>query len=322
VNFSRTAALLIVAFLFHTAGVAQIIWEKQVGNKTITCMHTGLQSYVNECDPHRYAYAFVGSIAAIQPAAGDEKKLQILPEELFQGTPANPLTVFTSQVACLPELKVGDRWLFLLWQEQGKPIVVDFYSNESRPVADAREEIETFRRLRTIGEFAILRGRVVQEVLFDGEPVTGARVAATRKADNSQFFATSGGDGRYEFPLLPAGDYSLTSEATGSFLPDQTTVRLDSGVCRDLALQRSRHAQVSGYVRKADGSPMAKVDVMLLNAHRDSWDTTTSNDRENTWSESTCPAPRPGSMPVQPAFRRRARRCITPVCRAARVPLS
>jgi hypothetical protein len=58
-------------------------------------------------------------------------RIQITPQEVFSGKPANPLTVQTSQAACLPEIAVGDQWLFFSREEKGKPIVLDYYANGS-----------------------------------------------------------------------------------------------------------------------------------------------------------------------------------------------
>jgi hypothetical protein len=64
--------------------------------------------------------------------------------------------VRTSQGACLPKLAVGDYWLFFLRKWNGSSIVLDYYGNDSRTVADAQEKIETLRRLQNIGDLAKL----------------------------------------------------------------------------------------------------------------------------------------------------------------------
>ena len=106
---------------------AQVIEVRQVDGKSVWCSHTGLFSDLKDCagKPDWYAYVFVGSIAAIAPADKDEKELQIIPEEVFHGNPESPLSVLTSQALCLPTMAVGDRWLFFLRKEEGKPIVLD-----------------------------------------------------------------------------------------------------------------------------------------------------------------------------------------------------
>jgi hypothetical protein len=280
-HLPRTFALCILVLCCLGAATAQMIITKKVGNKTVTCMHTGLSSNLNDCGAmsDSYSYAFVGSITAISPVAEDEKKLQIVPEEVFHGRPATPLTVLTSQAACLTKLRVGDRWLFFLWEEKNKPIVLDYYGNDSLPVANAREQIETLRRLEKIGNFAILRGRVMRGEPFEGKVVPDVRVTAHRESDNLQFVTTTDAAGRYEFQPLPPGTYKLTVPALGSAQPDNADVEVSRGSCWDLTLARYPHGQISGHARLSDGSPMANVDVILMHADNSSFNTTRTDAR-------------------------------------------
>lgn len=151
----RAFTVLAIMLSGFRSALAQIITYKKVGGNTVTCEHTALWSELENCGlPEWYAYAFVGSIASITPTEDDEKELQIVPEEIFHGNPPNPLNVKTSQALCLPKLAVGDRWLFFLKRENSKPIVLDYYQNESRPVAEAIKQqaekaLEEVRRVGT-----------------------------------------------------------------------------------------------------------------------------------------------------------------------------
>lgn len=238
-------------------------------------MHTGLTSDLRDCGFRSdwYAYVFVGSIAAITPVENDEKEIQILPEEVFHGNPARPLTVITSQGACLPKLQVGDRWLFFLRQQKDKPMVLDYYGNDSIPVADAQEQIETLRRLKSIGNFGIVRGTVMQGRGFDGKTVPNAQVVAQRESDGAQFVTRSDADGRYEFEPLPPGEYKITVNPLGSYQPDDSGATVSAGACWDVALTRYPHGEVGGHVRHPDGSPAPDVDVIIMGADN-SWYTT------------------------------------------------
>jgi len=261
--------------------MAQIITVEKVGNKTVSCVHSGLWSGLNDCGVRSdwYAYVFVGSISAITPVEKDEKELQIIPEEVFNGRPATPLTVLTSQAWCLPKLRIGDRWLFFLRNEEGKPIVLDYYGNDSLPFAHAQEKIETLRRLENIGDFGILRGQVVRGESFHGKAVPNARVIAQREADNLQFVATAGADGHYEFQPLPPGNYKIIVDHAGSRPPDDSDIELSRGACWDLTLSRSPHAQISGHVHFPDGSSVPNVDVILMSADNSSFNTTRTDAR-------------------------------------------
>ena len=108
---------------------------------------------------------------------------------------------------------MGDRWLFFL--RDTKPLVLDYYGNDSRPVADVRERIETLRRLQNTGDLGVLRGHVQRgpyNPLIQNDVVPNAHVVARRTSDNTQFVTLADADGRYEFPPVPPGKYKLTVE--------------------------------------------------------------------------------------------------------------
>jgi carboxypeptidase family protein len=277
----RSLAVLTLVLSCLCAASAQIIIIKQDGNKTITCTHSGLFSSLNDCGVRSdwYSYVFVGSISTITPVEKDEQELQIIPGEIFSGKPATPLTVLTSQAACLPKLAVGDRWLFFLRSIEDKPIVLDYGGNDSRPVADAEKQIETLRHLQNIGDFGILRGRVLRGEFVGGKVVHGARVIAQRESDNFQSAAITDADGRYEFQPLPPGHYTITVDSIGSHQPDDSNTDIAAGTCWEVTLYRARHAQISGHVHHSDGSLMADVDVMLIDADGSGYDMTQTDER-------------------------------------------
>lgn len=263
----RTSVLIAVALSYIViAGRADQHITTEVGDKTVTCMRSGLTSDLKDCgaQSYWYTYVFVGSISAITLVENDEDKINIVPEEVFHGNPAPSLTVLTSQAACLPKLSVGDRWLFFLRKENGKPIVLDYYGNDSRPVADSRDQIDTLRRLEKIGDFGIVRGEVWRRYSFEGAPVSQAKVTARRLSDGTQFVSVTGTDGRYEFRQLPPGDYKITVDPVESFRADASEIDVNRGTCWDLTLSKSPHARLAGHVQRSDGSPVAKAEVILM----------------------------------------------------------
>jgi hypothetical protein len=267
------------AFFVHFAS-AQMFEQREIEGKTIWCTHSGLFSNLKDCagKTNWYAYVFVGSISSIRPVEKDEKEIQVVPEEIFYGSPESPTTVLTSQGQCLPPIIVGDRWLFFLRKEKDKPILLDFYGNDSRPVADAQEEIETLRRLQSIGEFALLRGAVNRGNSFGAEIVPNATVIARRKSDAAQFLVTSDSQGRYEFQPLAPGDYRITVMPNAGYQPDESGITLKSGACWDLTLTRSPHAAIGGHVKRFDGSPAPNVDVVITSSNNE-WYEVTQTDK-------------------------------------------
>jgi Carboxypeptidase regulatory-like domain len=254
---------------------AQIITISSDGDKAIICAHSGLSSDLKDCGTRAdwYNYVFVGSISAITPAEDGEEQLLINPEEIFSGNPAASLTVMTSQARCLAKMAVGDRWLFFLRQENGKPIVLDYYGNDSLPIDDARDEIETLRLLESIGDRGIVRGQVSRGWWGNWEPLVNAVVVAQGGPADLQFAATTDADGKYKFPPLPAGGYKISVEPVGSFQPDDSTADVTRGSCWDLTLTRSPHAEISGQVRYTNGSPVAGAEVLFMHADESMWST-------------------------------------------------
>jgi hypothetical protein len=267
-RFRHVLALLAVMFCHHGIARAQIITVEQIGDKTFVCMHSGLTSDLKDCGTRAdwYSYVFVGSISGIASIEGDEKALQIVPEEVFLGTPPIVLTVLTSQAPCLPDLKVGDRWLFYLRIENNQPIVLDYYGNDSLPAERAAEQIDTLRRLKTIGNFGILRGDVVSGTWGDRQPVPDMKITATREGDELQFKSHTDENGKYEFPPVPPGRYKILGTSGGSFEPDENGAHVVAGACWHVTLSRSPHAGISGHVKYSNGLPADGVAVTVLRA--------------------------------------------------------
>lgn len=271
-----TIPLLMVVLTCAGMSNAQIVMIKRYNGKQIECVHSGLSSDLKDCGVKAwwYTYVFIGRIMSIAPADGGEKTLEIDPVEIFHGDPHGPLTVLTSQVDCLPPLSVGARWLFYLRKKKGKPIVMDYYGNDSLPVAEAKGHIKTLRRLQVIGNRGIVRGAVRRGEFGDGSAVADATVIARGGADDDRYAASTNKDGRYEFPPLRVGSYTISAESVGGFRPDSAKLNVSRGACWDLTLDRMPHGRISGFVRYSDGTPVKGAEVMLLDLGNSTYETT------------------------------------------------
>ncbi len=248
------------------SGNGQITDLRTINGKMFACSMSGLSSDLKDCgiQPDWYAYIFVGSILKMTPAPEDEQEIQIVPEEVFSGSPPAPVTVITSQGLCMGPMAVGEHWLFYLHKEPGKPLQLG-YGGASLPVAEAQQEIETFRRLKTIGNYGLLRGRVLGgERLGDGKPIENAEVFADQENGGRRFVATSGRDGYYEFPPLMPGEYKIVVGPVTARQPDNSSIEIKRSECWDLTLTRSPHALISGHIRFNSGKPAAGIGVVLI----------------------------------------------------------
>ena len=189
-------------------------------------------------------------------------------------------------------LTVGDRWLFFLRKEDGKPIVLDYYGNDSRPIFHAQEQIETLRRLRMIGDFGILRGSAMRGPTFsDRKPVPGISVVASRLSDHAQFFAMTDAHGHYEFQALPVGKYELTDGSIRDSYVGDAAIEMRRGSCHDVTLWAKPEpppTRLGGYVKRTDGSPVAKCPVLILREDG-RWFTTQESAADGYFHEDSLP---------------------------------
>ncbi|MGP8258560.1 MAG: carboxypeptidase regulatory-like domain-containing protein [Acidobacteriaceae bacterium] len=275
-KLARNLAMSIL-LLCTTAAPATDIITKTVDGKQISCAQRSLET-VEECgtESGQYVYVFIGSIAAVSPVPGREAEVRIVPEEIFLGTPSNPITVRASQTLCDPKITVGDRWLFYVFNGQysfnaeypSNLLELDGLAMRSRPVAEAQDDIRLLRLQQIAGGLAILRGDVGRGTGFGQPPVSDVQVHAVFKSNGVQTTVTTDANGHYEFPLLAAGDYEVSVDPTGSFRPESRPVSLRPGSCSKVTVPGFTRLDISGYVSysKHSYSPVAGAHVLIVSA--------------------------------------------------------
>ena len=286
------AALLLPLLAWSTLCVAQQTPTNKTDDHIFECTITydGPANYF-DCglDKLNNAYVFVGTISAVHPAPEKEKYVEIVPNEVFLGDPGHSITALTSQGSCFEHLEPGQQWLFYLRDIDGK-IFLDYNIQESEPVSEAGDRLETLRRLKHLVGTGLLRGRVMRELFTsssddddgnnkeDANAVPGARITAVRESDKATFNTVSGRDGYYEFQPLPVGEYEVDVDPIGSFHPVGSSVDIREGECRTLILYNTSEARISGHVRWHDGKPAVNADVLLIDDDGYGFNTKTTNE--------------------------------------------
>jgi hypothetical protein len=252
-------------------GIARPL-SSQVKGKTISCGRSGILRRLGEaCGLDAdYAYIFTGTVLSSSDISDTEKRLQVAPHEMFRGVPASELTLVIEQDDCLPELRVGEEWLFYLQRDEKAHSLVLPYGSLSKPIAEAQQEISTLRR--TMSDSGLILGYVSHYVGDDSdggtstttEPVASQKVTAIRESDGAEYSAISDTDGNYEFEPLPIGSYTLSANTRpGLWAPDwRATIRPRS--CHAYHFELRTDGRMSGHVRPADGKPLTDpwVDVV------------------------------------------------------------
>jgi len=239
-QLGRTIFVVAVAICCSATAASQMLSSRKIGDKSVQCVQSGIVSDLMDCglQSFPYEFVFVGSISSIRPVEHDEFELRLVPEEVFSGKLDSPLTVLTSQGLCFPKLAVGDRWLFYLRKENGKPIVLDYFQNKSAPIANAHIVIDNLRRLDNIGDFAIVRGQVLSGEPFHAKAVRNLSVTAVRKGDETRHVAVTDRQGRYEFSPLPPGRYVIQIRADYPHRPGDWAIDLVPKACWDMTPDR------------------------------------------------------------------------------------
>ena len=98
-------------------------------------------------------------------------------------------------------------------------------------------------------------------VSSDGQPLAGATVLADGPIDRT---TTTGADGRYSFPTLSVGDYTVKGSKFGYATATGTATVTEGGTAIvDLSVTQAPSATLSGIVRSSTG-PAAGAEVALL----------------------------------------------------------
>jgi hypothetical protein len=177
---SRKLRLLLcpLAFICWVPSLsASIVEGRLYHGKVVHCVHGG--GWINEPQlgvfsrARLYDLVMTGTVDSAVEISFTDKRLQIVPDEVFLGHATGAITATVNQ-ACLPEglpeIKAGDKWIFYLRTNVN---TADFWvisDSPSMPVSQARYDICLLRLYRDDDESC-------------GEPPTPRRLARSIDCD-------------------------------------------------------------------------------------------------------------------------------------------
>ncbi len=268
--FRRSTVLIFALCVISAPSSAQIIDLRDYRGKQIACVTSGLQGFVRSCGMREsYEYVFIGSIASVTEITDTEKRLQLVPEEVFYGNADALLTVTTSQGACFGEIQTGDKWLFYLKRDNKSKVLLLPYGSPSEPITDAQAEIDLLRRLAQMNDSGIIMGQVTQPIWNDNRwetsiPVPDYKIVAKQQADGHEYMAFTDSAGRYEFEPLPPGSYHLSADIAEGLWAEEGTAEVRPRSCNRVGFQLEPDGRISGRVTAADGKPAKYVQVVIV----------------------------------------------------------
>jgi hypothetical protein len=159
---SRKWRLLVflLALAFRVPSLSALIIEtRQYRGTQVQCVHGG--AWLSETDlgvysgARLYEQVFTGTVRSAVEITFTDKRLQIIPDEVFLGDVAGEITATVNQ-ACLPEnlpeIRAGDKWVFYLRTKKylhpdaKTPYIstdglIVVFDSPSKPVSQAQNDI-------------------------------------------------------------------------------------------------------------------------------------------------------------------------------------
>jgi Carboxypeptidase regulatory-like domain len=263
-------ALSVTCAPFISSALSQVIEIRDYRGKQISCVTSGLSGFGRSCGTgDSYETVFVGSVVSVTEVTDTERRLQLMPEEVFSGNADGLLTVNTSQGACLGDFQAGDKWLFYLQRDTKTKALLLSYGSPTRPIADAQKEISLLRRLVQMDNSGIIMGQVTEPIWNDNKwersiPVPDYKIVAKQQQSGREYAAFTDGDGQYEFQPLPPGAYHLSANTAEGLRVQEGTTTIRPRSCSQVGFTFQPDGRISGRVTAADGKPARSVQVAVV----------------------------------------------------------
>ena len=182
------------------------------------------------CGTQFYARVFTGTVKSAVDISDTEKRLVVIPDEVFLGDLVGEATAIVNQ-ACLspnqPEIQPGDKWLFYLQTKRSfrtdgkatyavvKDLMVLPFDSPSKPLSQAQDDVAMLRHLARLTDSGILTGNVerIGETYdkLNPAPVPNRKIVAKSVSDGAEYYAVTNSKGHFELEL-PEGSYEVNAD--------------------------------------------------------------------------------------------------------------
>jgi hypothetical protein len=272
--------LCCLLFFKLPSGFAQIVELRENQGQLFSCVRSGLHGFSSSCGANQgYEKVFLGTVVDITELSENEKRLRLSSEEVFFGSGGQEITADTNQGICLPEIHLGDRWLFFLQKVDNSRTLRLGYEGPSQPEAQATEQIAALRRLSHLKDSGMVTGNVTQVMVGPDKirtylPVPRHKITARQAVSGTVFNALTNSEGLYEFQSLPTGKYDLTSNTLSGLWAEDGTIDIEPHSCVEVNFDLKRDGRISGRVTKWDGTGVPYAFVEALSGPLDAEETT------------------------------------------------
>jgi carboxypeptidase family protein len=264
--------VLVVACMVPSLS-AVIVEIREYRGKKVFCVHGGLVGVAKGCGTEGYSWVFTGTVKSATDVGETDKRLQIIPDEIFLGDSANEVTAIANQACLRSEIQAGDKWLFYLYGDPKSDTLVLPYDSPSKPVLVADDDLSMLRDLGRLTDSGLLIGNVERlGETYDVTPIPleNHKVVATSVANGTNYTTYTNANGHFEFEL-PAGSYEVSAstehglrevEGFRSMLGGRIPVAENR--CWETDISLIADGKLAGRVRRADGKPATFVKVAII----------------------------------------------------------
>jgi len=191
-------------------------------------------------------------------------------EEAFKGVGGTALVLELDH--CGHFFKENERYLVYAHRYNTNQLDVRVGNTRTRPVAEAKEDLDYIRGLSSAEPGSRVFGKITQHTYnikkndLDVESLQNIRVTLEGNNERKEVFTDS--EGRYEFKRVSAGSYRVRADLPaylGGYAPEET-FKLTGRECAPVDFRTWRKAHIAGRVLDVNGKPLVNVPVTLVSA--------------------------------------------------------